>query len=91
MAIVLGTGFAVHESIIHAVKNFKDINPRLSTLTLKTDNFGTVLINVRTPTEEKDEEMREYFHATLADVFDSSTESFRIVLGLLGDVIPIKD
>lgn len=31
----LGTGFAVHESIIHAVKNFKNINPRLSTLTLQ--------------------------------------------------------
>jgi len=52
----LRTGFAVHESIIHTVKGFKDINPRRSTLTLKTDNFYMVLINVHASTEERDEE-----------------------------------
>lgn len=30
----LRTGFAVNESIIHAVREFRDINPRISTLTL---------------------------------------------------------
>lgn len=62
----LGTGFAVHKSIIRAVKNYKDINQRLSTLNLKTYNFGTILIKVLAPTEEKDKEVREYFHVTLA-------------------------
>lgn len=76
----LRIGF-VHESIIHVVKDFKDINPRLSTLTLKTDNDDTVLINVHTPTEEKDEKEKEYFYASLANVFDSSEGSLRIVLG----------
>lgn len=32
------------------------------------------------PTGEKDEEVEEYFSATLANVFDSSNGSFRIVL-----------
>jgi len=47
----LGMGFSVHESIIHTVKYFNDINPKLSTLTLKSDNVDTVLINVHALTE----------------------------------------
>jgi len=74
----LGMGFA--ESIIHAVKNFKDKNPRLSTLTLKTDNVDTVLINIHAPMREKDEEEKEYFYASLANVFHSCEGSFRIAL-----------
>jgi len=70
----LGTGFVVNKSIIHTVREFRDINPRISTLTLKTDNFYMVLINVHAPTEEK-----EYFYATLVDEFDSSVGSVRIV------------
>jgi len=35
----LGTGFAIHESIIHTVKDFRDISPRISTLTLRTRGF----------------------------------------------------
>lgn len=66
----LEMGFAVHESIILVVKDFNDINPRLSTLTLKIENVNTVLINVHGPTEEKDEEEKEYFYASLANVFD---------------------
>lgn len=54
----LGTGFAIHESIIHMIKEFKDINPRISTLTLKDKNQHIVLINVHAPSEEKDEEIK---------------------------------
>lgn len=57
---VQGRGFAIHELIIHAVKDFKDINPRLKTLTLKTDNVDIVLINEHAPTEEKEEEEKEF-------------------------------
>jgi hypothetical protein len=28
----LGTGFVIHKSIIHMVKDFRDISPRISTL-----------------------------------------------------------
>jgi hypothetical protein len=48
----LGTGFAVHDSIIHTVKNFKDINP-ISTITIKTNGLDMVIINVHESTEEK--------------------------------------
>jgi len=68
----LGTGFAVHESIIHLVKDFRDISPRFATLTLKTDNFDMVLINTHTPKEDKDEEEKELFYATLEDTFNLS-------------------
>lgn len=31
----LGTGFAIYGLIIHMAKDFKDISPRISTLTIK--------------------------------------------------------
>lgn len=58
-----------------------DINPRLSTLTIKIDNVDIVLINVHAFTEEKDEDEKDYFYATLANVFDFPEGSFRIILG----------
>jgi len=50
----LGTGFAVQYSIIHTVKNFKDINPRISTIRIKKNGLDVVIINVHAPTEEKE-------------------------------------
>lgn len=56
----------LHKSIIHAVKDFKDINLRPLTLTLKIDNVNILLlINVHAPTKEKDEGKKEYLYATL--------------------------
>jgi len=77
----LGTGFAVHESIIHSVKEFRDINPRITTLTIKTDNFDMVLINAHAPTEDKNEEEKELFYATLEDTFSMSKGDIKLVLG----------
>ncbi|XP_008179988.1 craniofacial development protein 2-like [Acyrthosiphon pisum] len=77
----LGTGFAVHESIIHLVKEFRDINPRIATLTLKTDNFYMVIINVHAPTDDMEEEEKEMFYAALEDTFNQSIEDIRLVLG----------
>lgn len=67
----LGTGFAVHASIIHAVRKLKDINSRISTVTLRTDNMDVVLINVYSPINEKYEEEKKLFYAILEDVFES--------------------
>jgi len=77
----LGTGFTIHESIIDTVKEFRDISPRLSTLTLTTENFDLVLINVHAPTEDKDEIEKELFYATLEDVFNTSVGQVRLILG----------
>jgi len=68
----LGTGFAIHESIIYTIKEFRDVSPRICTLTLATDNFDLVLINTHAPTEDKDEIKKELFYATLEDVFNTS-------------------
>lgn len=77
----LGTGFAVHESIIHTVKNFKDINPRISTITLTTNDLDVVIINVHAPTEKKGDDEKEEFYATMEDVHDSSAGSIKIIVG----------
>lgn len=86
----LGTGFAIHESIIHIIKDFKDINPRISTLTLKDKNLHIVLINVHATTEEKDEEIKEEFYDTLEEVFDNIVGNIKIVLGDLNAKIGKK-
>lgn len=72
----LGTGFAVHESIIHSVKKFRDINPRISTLILKADDFGMVLINAQAPTGNKDGKEKELFYATLEDTFNLTQDLY---------------
>jgi hypothetical protein len=77
----LGTGFPVHESIIHTVKEFRDGNPRIFTLILTTENFDLVLINVHAPTEDKDEMEKELFYATLEDVFNTLVGQVRLILG----------
>jgi hypothetical protein len=41
------------------IKEFKDVNLRISTLTLKDKNLHIVLINVHAPTEDKDEEKKK--------------------------------
>jgi len=56
---------------LHTVKGFRDINPKISSFILKTDNFDTVLINVHTPNEKKGEEEKDYFYVTMTDEFNS--------------------
>lgn len=55
----------MHESISHTVKHFKDFNPIISTLTLKTNSLDIVLINLRAFTEDKRdvEKGKILFHA----------------------------
>lgn len=45
----LAIGFAIHELIIHMVKNFKDISPRIYILTLRTNGFPIVLMLMHQP------------------------------------------
>lgn len=50
----------MHESIIHMVKEFKDVNPRILTLTLNDKDFHIVLINIHAPTEDEDDEEKKF-------------------------------
>lgn len=56
-----GSGFAVNNKLLSAVKSFKVINPRLTILTMDTKWFKVVFVNVHAPTEDKDENKKEDF------------------------------
>lgn len=73
----LRTGFSVHESSVHSVKEFRDINPRTATLILKKDNFD----NAHAPTVDEDEMEKELFYATLENTFNVSKVDIRLILG----------
>lgn len=75
----LDIGFAVHKLIIHSVKEFIDVNPRLSMLILKIENFNIILINVHAHTEDKDEEEKEIFYVTLEDVLSTSRGQVKLI------------
>lgn len=77
----LRTGFVVRESIIHMVKEFKGVRTRISTLTLKDNDLNIVLINVRAPTEDRDEEEKKDFYERLEEIFDKTLGNIIIVLG----------
>jgi len=78
----LGTGFAVHKDIVPLVKEFKDINPRISMLTIETQWFNVCFINVHAPTEDKSQEEKEMFYEDLESILDSiPSNRIQIVLG----------
>jgi exonuclease III len=77
-----GTGFAVHKSLIPNIREFKDINPRISVLTMKAQFFDITFINVHAPSEDKSQEEKDDFY----DCVDSTLNALpqyriRIVLG----------
>lgn len=71
----------MHESIIHVIKEFKEVSPRFSTLTLKDKDLLIVLINVQVPTEDKNERKMEEFYDRLEEIFVTMVENIKIVLG----------
>jgi len=65
------------------IKEFKYVNPRISTLTLKNKYVPIELINIHASTGEKYEEIKEDFYDTLEEVFDTTVRNIKIVLGVL--------
>jgi len=61
----LGTGFAVHKDLVPVVKEFKDINPRISMLTIEAQWFDISFINVNAPTEDQSQDEKETFYEQL--------------------------
>lgn len=57
-----GTGFAVHKSLIPNIGEFKDINPRISLMTMKAQFFDITFINVHAPLEDKSQEEKDDFY-----------------------------
>jgi len=50
-----------------------------------------VLINVHTPTEDKDEEEKEEFYDTLEEIFDTTVGNIKMVLGDLNTILTEKN
>jgi hypothetical protein len=56
-----GCGFYVRGEFLNYVKDFKIINERICYLRFKAKYFSCTLINVRAPTKEKMEEVKQEF------------------------------
>ncbi|XP_025407444.1 uncharacterized protein LOC112681400 [Sipha flava] len=52
----LRTGFVVHKDLVPVVKEFKDINHRISMLTIEAKWFDISLMNVHASTEDKSQD-----------------------------------
>jgi hypothetical protein len=61
----VGTGFALHKSLIPNIREFEDINPRISLLTMKAHFFDITFINVHAPSEDKPQEEKDDFYVCL--------------------------
>jgi len=78
----LGTGFAVHKDLVPAVKEFKDINPRMSVLTIEAQWFDISFVNVHAPTEDKSQDEKETFYEQLESALNLiPSNRIQIVLG----------
>lgn len=60
-----GTGFAIHKSLVSAIKEFIDINSRISVLIIRALWCDVSLISVHAFTEDKSQKKKEIFHEDL--------------------------
>jgi len=78
----LGTGFAVYKDLAPVVKESKDINPRISLLTIEAQWFEISFVNVHAPTEDKSQDEKETSYEQLESKLSSITRNrIQIVLG----------
>ncbi|XP_025425626.1 craniofacial development protein 2-like [Sipha flava] len=76
------TGFAVHKNLVPPVREFKNINPKISVLTIEAQYFEITFVNGHAPTEEKTQEKKDEFYDHLEYTFNEIPRSrIRIVLG----------
>jgi exonuclease III len=66
----LGTGFFIHNRIISAVIRVEFVSDRMSYIILKSRWCHIIVLNVRAPTEDKDDDIKDSFNEELEQVFD---------------------
>jgi hypothetical protein len=60
----------VHKRIISAVKRLEFVSDRISYITLRGSWCHIIVLNVRAPTEDKSDDVKDSFYEELERVFD---------------------
>jgi exonuclease III len=79
----LGTGFFVHNRTISSVKRAEFVTDRMSYTTIKGRWSDHIVLNVRAPTEDKDDVIKDSFYEELKQVFDQFPRYYMKIL--IGD------
>lgn len=66
-----GVGFMVYDKILPNVKNFSAFNDRIFYIRITGKIFDLIIINCYTPTEERDEDIKDKFYKELEMVYDT--------------------
>jgi hypothetical protein len=72
----LGTGFFVHNTIISAATRVEFVSDRMSYITMKA-RYDIIVLNVRAPTEDKDDGIKDTFYEELQQVFDQLARRYQ--------------
>ncbi|KAE9522623.1 hypothetical protein AGLY_016986 [Aphis glycines] len=77
-----GVGFIIKDNLLPQITNFKPINDRLCYVELKCKWHNLILINCYSPTEDKNEEIKNEFFDNLDMLYDSlPADKPKIVIG----------
>ncbi|PNF38233.1 hypothetical protein B7P43_G11852 [Cryptotermes secundus] len=77
-----GVAFVIEQEFKSAIINFKPISERICTLRIRTKFFNMTLMNVHAPTEEKEEEVKDYFYQQMEETYDSiQSNDIKFILG----------
>jgi hypothetical protein len=66
----LGTGFFIYDRTTSAVKRVEFVSDRMLYITLKGHWCDIIVLNVHSPTEDKDDDIKDSFYKELEEVFD---------------------